>query len=581
MGEYIMSNTDPQLGAQLDPLLPPADLPLRDSEEIQGNILAGFNKDHQTFLFLRFADTASGRAYITELWPRIATTKQVATFNAQFSNARRLSGGDDPQTLKALWVNVGLTSHGLRLLAPGIESDLQPFFAFNEGPARRAPLLNDAGPSDPAGWVIGGPDQPPVDVIVTVAADDPADLDLELTRQRALAATRTVTILFEQRGETLPEERAGHEHFGFKDGVSQPAVRGFHPENPVKPGERLGHPGTEIIAAGEFILGHEGEFGTQPVPDWMQDGSFQVFRRLNQDVPGFWAQVLRQRDTLPPDDTLSADALAAKLVGRWRSGTPLAHAPDRDNRSAQDRTRDNDFKYDDDPDGIKTPRFAHIRKMYPRNHGVFGDRTRRIMRRGVPFGQPFDPSAGRGHGVDAERGLLFNVFMASIEGQFEFLQQTWANESRFPGNVVGDGRVDGPDPVIGTSPDPVDLRREDRPPAALDFRRFVHATGAVYAFAPSINALRKLGNGELGGDIPDDVLRVGGQAFITRRDGDPWRLREQPNLGGRILGLLQPGTQMTLLEGPVAADGHDWWRVETTDGRTGWVAAGGLVAQPD
>jgi Dyp-type peroxidase family len=570
----------PTSALPLDPVEPTPDLPLRSSEEIQGNILAGFNKDHQVFLFLMFPDAARGQAYLGELAPRIATTKQVATFNAQFSNARRMSGGDDPQSLNAVWLNIGLTSRGLLLAAPGLQTDVQGLFSFSQGPATRAADLRDIGLSDPSRWVLGGPQQSPVDVVLTIAADEVDDLNLELDRQRALAATHGLIVVSEQRGDTLPDERAGHEHFGFKDGISQPGVRGFHPTNPDNPDERLGHPGTEMIAAGEFVLGLDNEFGPVTVPDWMVNGSFQVFRRLTQDVPGWWAQVIRQRQTLPPGDPISEDALAAKLVGRWRSGTPLAAAPDRDNRSAQDRERDNDFRFDDDPEGLKTPRFAHIRKMYPRNNSVFGDKSRRIIRRGIPFGAEFDPTAGRGHGVDAERGLLFNVFMASIESQFEFLQQAWANTAQFPGNVLGDNRVDGPDPVIGEDPAPVELRREARPDAHLDFRRFVHTSGAAYAFAPSLTTLRKIATGEFG-EEPDGGLHVGGKAFVTRKDRLPWRLREQPGLGGKIIGLLQPGTEVTLLEGPRPADGHDWWRVQAKDGRQGWVAADGLVTQRD
>jgi len=228
----------------------------------------------------------------------------------------------------------------------------------------------------------------------------------------------------------------------------------------------------------------------------MANGSFQVFRRLRQDVPGWWAQVTARHDSLPSDDPMSADLLAAKLVGRWRSGTPLENAPERDNRSARDRERDNDFDYSNDPEGHSTPRFAHIRKMYPRDTR-FDDDRRRILRRGIPFGRPFDPAAGRGRGVDAHRGLLFNVFMASIEEQFEFLQTAWANAANFPGNVLGDRKQDGPDPVIGEDPAPARLSREGHEDTTLDFRRFVATSGAVYAFAPSLTMLRRLGAGEL------------------------------------------------------------------------------------
>jgi hypothetical protein len=136
--------------------------------------------------------------------------------------------------------------------------------------------------------------------------------------------------------------------------------------------------------------------------------------------------------------------------------------------------------------------------MYPRDER-FSDDRRRIPRRGSPFGKTFDPAAGRGHGVDADRGLCFNVFMASIEEQFEFLQESWANFAQFPSVVIGDNRTDGPDPVIGEDPTSVDLRRgrEGFADQALDFRRFVHTTGAVYAFAPSLSTLQRLGSGEL------------------------------------------------------------------------------------
>jgi Dyp-type peroxidase family len=555
----------------LDPVQPPSDLPLRDSEIIQGNILAGFNKDQQVFILLQFADNASGRAYLGELTPRIASTHQVATFNAQFSSARRLRGGDDPTSLKAVWLNIGLTHHGMTTLAPGLRDDLRNFFAFREGPAERAPQLRDIGLSDPSRWVFGGKNHLPVDAILTVAADEEDDLQIEVDKMRALAAKHNVRVLFEQRGDTLPEERAGHEHFGFKDGISQPGVRGFHPADPDNPDERLGHPGTKMIAPGEFVIGYASEFGAQESVEWMRDGSFQVFRRLSQDVAGWWAQVTRQGLSLPSDDPMSQDLLAAKLVGRWRSGTPLATAPDRDNRSERDRQEDNNFDFDDDFDGLKTPVFAHIRKMYPRDNDRFGDKTRRIIRRGIPFGLHFDPALGRGHGVDADRGLIFNVFMASIENQFEFLQQSWANEESFPAAETG------PDPVIGESPAPIKIQREGRPDLRLDFRRFVHTSGAVYAFAPAISTLRRIASGELGQDVEEPVLRIGGRAMINPDGGASWRLRSSPVLGGKVVGSLTPGTQMTLLDGPRPADGHEWWLIRTDDNRQGWVAAGGLI----
>jgi len=221
-------------------------------------------------------------------------------------------------------------------------------------------------------------------------------------------------------------------------------------------------------------------------------------------VPSWWAQVAAKYSGLQHgqfDPHLTADLLAAKLVGRRRSGTPLAHAAIRDLRSGRDPTEDNRFKYEDDPKGLTTPLFAHIRKVYPRDEG-FGDDQRRIIRRGIPFGLPFDPPMGRGWGVDDERGLLFVAYMANIEEQFEYIQTKFANDPTGPKALLDGGSAaeqpgdKGTDPVIGLTRQgtvPAELRRPDPYGTAhLEFRRFVQTTGAMYAFAPAISALWQL-----------------------------------------------------------------------------------------
>jgi len=326
-----------------------------------------------------------------------------------------------------------------------------------------------------------------------------------------------VTIL-EQRGATLPKgEGSGHEHFGFKDGISQPGVRGFDEPDPGNADQVKGHLGSDLLQPGEFVLGYPRQgvkeqdppAPPRPAPEWMKDGSFLVFRRLNQDVPGFWAQVTAQAQALPSDDPMTQDLLAAKLVGRWRSGTPLDLSPDSDNPTEADDDNNN-FEFIDkdadgneikvtdaqgkatprkDPLGLRCPRFAHVRKVYPRDNETFTDEQRRVMRRGIPFGLAFKPAAGRGFGVDAERGLLFAAYMSSIEEQFEFLQTAWVNNPNFPDGTAG------PDPIIGDHsprPAPVKLHRANRDDLELDFKRFIHTTGAVYAFTPSISTLEKL-----------------------------------------------------------------------------------------
>jgi deferrochelatase/peroxidase EfeB len=200
----------------------------------------------------------------------------------------------------------------------------------------------------------------------------------------------------------------------------------------------------------------------------MRDGSFQVFLRLTQDVAGWWDQMDRLKSKYSED-------IAAKAIGRRRDGTPLAPSGGGDGL--------NDFDYADDPDGIHTPRFAHIRLANARD-SMFEDPTHRLLRRGIPFG-PFASDKDEAEKQDVERGLLLNAFMASIDDQFEFVQHNWMSN---PPETM-----DGPDPVIGASSRPCILRRKREEPVPLDLGRFVHTTSAVYAFAPSLSTLGLLG----------------------------------------------------------------------------------------
>jgi Dyp-type peroxidase family len=462
--------------------------PLRSSVEIQGNVLAAFNKGHQMFLLLAFADAARGRQWLGDMAPLLATTKAVEDFNEAYSACRRRPDCD-ARDLRAVWTNVTLTFRGLTRLATPATIDQIPdrFLALRQGAARRAPRVGDREASAPANWLFGAEHLPGIDAVATVAADSPEDLDVRLDVVRVRLERHGLTIVFEQAASLLPGAQRGHEHFGFKDGISQPGVRDFHREAPSNPGTRLGHPGEKLIAPGEFVLGYQTQRGPPgPLPDWMHDGSFQVLRRLNQDVPG-WRSQMEQGVALKPP--LSRRALEAKVMGRWPSGTPLARASTSDTGAPDNNT----FNYADDPEGERTPRFAHIRKTYPRASVPPGEQEserRRIMRRGIPFGPIFDPSSGPDHGPGADRGLVFQCFCADLERQFEFLQSHWVNHPDFP--AADDGR----DHVIGRESSNI-LRRRGAPDAHLDFRQFVTTSGAVYAFAPSMTTLRRLADGQL------------------------------------------------------------------------------------
>lgn len=483
-------------------------LPLRQSTEIQGDILAGFKKDHVQLLFLKFEDEARARTWLKRLRPRIATTRQVATFNAAFSRARSYSGGDDPAKLNALWRAVSFTYEGMKVLTGGKD----PFRslpagstqeAFAQGPAHldRAKKLGDTGDNSPENWLFGDSKGQAIHAVLTVAADQPKELRTALSQERQEAAAHKVVIVFEQDGATLEGNRRGKEHFGFKDGVSEPGVLGFDEPDPKNPEHVKGHPGTRLIPAGEFVVGEPRVDGkSTDLPDWAKNGSFQVIRRLAQDVPSWWAQIaLRLRElkdikAVPPEAT--TEWLAARVVGRWRSGTPVQKCPHADMPTDAEAWKDNDISFRDDPEGEITPLFSHLRKTNPRDglfiNGKFipekGDLDgRRIMRRGAPYGLPFDPAGSDGYGPDGPRGLVFICYQTDLVRQFEFIQKDWVNDPEFPPREpkVGADPDIGIDTVVNFKGNPV------------SFAQFVRTEGAVYTFVPSMSTLDRLADGRL------------------------------------------------------------------------------------
>jgi Dyp-type peroxidase family len=209
-----------------------------------------------------------------------------------------------------------------------------------------------------------------------------------------------------------------------------------------------------------------------------------VWRKLHQDVAGFRAQLHEQAERLQLEEEL----VAAKLVGRWRDGSPLALRPDApDPALGNDKQRANDFRYGDDPLGRSCPRGAHVRRTNPRDAlGWEGRLTarHRILRRGMPYG----PALAEGAADDGvARGLLFVCLQASIARQFEIVQTQWCND----GNAFGLGRE--ADPITGPAGGEVRHIIEGDPPrVASGLRSYVECRGGEYLVVPAISALRAL-----------------------------------------------------------------------------------------
>ncbi|MEV7542576.1 Dyp-type peroxidase [Streptomyces sp. NPDC089915] len=525
-----------------------ADLPLRSDRGSQGDILAGSRKDHACLLFLRFREPVLARRWLRRLLPEISTTEEMARFNAAFSAARVKAGGTDPASLSAQWTGLSLTHAGLAFLAgrdpfPALPAG-STAEAFAQGPAERAEALGDTGDSSPDSWLFGGEGpHRAVHAILNLAADDPRKLAQAVDRhQQALGPAQGV-LVFRQDAGTLAGALRGHEHFGFTDGISQPGVRGFHAPDPATGNTVLGKPGARLVPAGEFIVGQE-KAGNRPagLPAWATGGSFQVVRRLAQDVPGWWAQARERLADLKRAGAAPADAtdtwLAARLVGRWPGGTPVAGCPLAE-QPCPAGTGPTAVSYRDDPQGWHTPLFAHIRKGNPRD-GLVPALGRppldpavtdghRIIRRGIPYGPAYDPAQESGRGTNgASRGLVFIGYQADLVQQFEFVAKQWINEPDFP---AGRNPRTGADPVLGPG-SPVTFESESGSggrATTLRFGRFIRTEGALYAFTPSIPALRELAEGRLDVSVEvhagtvlraGDVLDAGDARLTLGADGD-------------------------------------------------------------
>lgn len=501
--------------------------------DIQGLIVPGFNSDHQEFLFLRFGPAAGTRSWLREIAPILATLGEVQRHREEFRAARLRLGVPDPGPT-ATWRALALSWRGIAALRGPAEANRFGDISFRQGLAERAAFLGD--PTDPASpghrnrWAVGGP-HAEADALAILAADTADDLATAVREVTTGAEKHGLTVLFTQRASNLPGALAGHEHFGFKDGISQPGIRGTltGPDRPITPRllgpadprEKLfARPGQPLLWPGQFLLGEPRQDPQDPLtpaaassafPDWARRGSYLVCRRLAQDVVGFWDDIAALADGLGADPV----TLAARLVGRWPSGAPVPRSPDADDPVlAGDEFASNHFLFDDDTrpavlagvDGYPGDRFpaaradlfgavcphaAHIRKVNPRDSatdfGAPADTLLRLMlRRGIPYGPPLagvaDPSPDL---VAAERGLMFVAVMASIEEQFEFVTRRWVNSPIMP-------NTGGPDPIIGQRDRYGDRRRTVVLPGGrtVEFARdHVIPTGGGYFFVPPISAV--------------------------------------------------------------------------------------------
>ncbi|KAF8804039.1 Dyp-type peroxidase, partial [Phlegmacium glaucopus] len=319
-----------------------------------------------------------------------------------------------------------------------------------------------------------------------------AEIDLIFKVNTPLSSIKEIITI---RGDVRPGDQSAHEHFGFLDGVSNPAVNGF---------DTVIDPGPNPVDPGVIVTGHAGDPALLTRAPWAVDGSFLVFRWLFQQVPEFdeflkahpLAKDGNGKELTPAE---GSDLLGARIVGRWKSGAPIDITPFQDDPElGADPARRNNFRFAGEGSSqLRCPFAAHVRKTNPRDdleappppNPASLVQPRRIMRRGVQFGPELTAAEIASGKTQHSRGLLFTCYQASIFDGFQFLQLKWADNKNFP-PFTGKPFPAGLDPLIGQGIRVTAGLDPNNESGDTTLDPFIIPKGGEYFFSPGLNGLK-------------------------------------------------------------------------------------------
>lgn len=475
--------------------------------DVQGIIIKGYDKlKAAVFLLLEITDSTKAKQWITSQLPLIT---HAATSTQAIDTA----------------VQIALTFTGAVALKVPVEGlkTFPPEFIEGMVTEHRSRMLGDLEDSAPDKWKWGGTEKEfnSIHLLLMLYATDDTTLEHLYTEQKNKLDAAGLSIVYKLDTSKLPNDK---EHFGFRDGIAQPVMRGVNHNSDNE---------ANLINPGEFIFGYQNEYekymfsptispehdpanilaadmNNPKLKDLGRNGSMLVFRQLEQNVKAFWNmadKAAQERTT--QDEPTTAEYIASKMLGRWPNGSPLTKCPMQPDASKE--TFDNFGYAKNDYDGMKCPIGAHIRRANPRDNFLrdsTGDKEKdmeksmkfmkrfRIIRRGRSYGEPLVASMEPKDILQAtednkERGLYFLCFNSNIGRQFELIQQTWINNPKFA------GLYEDPDPMIGypgiMGEGATTTFTEQASPVRKQVKgitRFVNVKGGGYFFMPGLNALK-------------------------------------------------------------------------------------------
>lgn len=522
-----------------------------DLNDVQGNIVKGYGHygyPKARYIFYQINNELAGREFVKDINPLI-TTGIPWELTAE-------SGIDN--TPPRVTTNIAFTYSGLKMLGVPQKS-LQSFPEdFAMGMKQRKDILGDNDSSASANWDTIWQNEA-VHIWISINGKNEKDIETRYQQifDFVKKSNKGIKQLLGHRGSNgktdLPYQSASviyknnvpqaSEHFGYRDGISDPYFAGSsgNPNRVIgggKPtrGDPATRDGWEPLENGEFILGHRDESSETPVaplpPLLAFNGTFMVYRKLHENV-GSFSRYLNDTGKKYPG---GKEMLAAKFSGRWRtSGAPITQFPTEADAKAFDEklnlaeTKLHDeqpnpsketvakytalrqqlvaFNYNHDLNGARCPMGAHVRRINPRGALEEGEDTayntpgalinrRRILRRGLPYGEVKDGSRD-----DGDHGIIFIAINSSISRQFEFVQQQWINY----GNDFK--LANDKDPLLGNHAKDAEGKPNghmllesdpegDKPPFLCSgIPRFVETRGGDYFFIPSLTALHMLAEG--------------------------------------------------------------------------------------
>jgi deferrochelatase/peroxidase EfeB len=405
-------------------------------------------------------------------------------------------GGRDLSATPEPLINIAISWTGLVKIGAfddigGVDQAAAAFpWDFRDDPHQES--LGAFGAGAPANWWGQQFKSADIDLICHLYCMTEAGLESTTTWLRESAARTGLRELFASSGGEAITGRAydGRKlHFGYEDGISHPPIN--WDDVPDRP---------DLLPRGQFLLGDWLE-NAQSFPKddpWKAlttDGSYVGYFWLHQDVAAF-NKFLREQAPVAAPHLPQGDAeewLAAKLMGRWRDGTPLSLSPDGMNPALATA---NDFGYADDPSGLKCPFAAHIRIVNGRdqplnfvNKSMFPAGFPRVLRRGSPYGPPLTGETDDG----CDRGIVGMFLCANINQQIYSLTR-WIGKTDFS-DVYRDQH--GQDPLVGNRSIPsasttFSIPTDKGTIAVKGLIDFVRLQGVAFLLMPSLQTLRHL-----------------------------------------------------------------------------------------